>query len=362
MSDVSAVVLSVGEPFTARAVASLAAQTLAPHQVIVVENVSPFFQAMNAGVRRVSTPFFVQVDADMILDPICLASLRSAVREDTGVSVGQLRDPLMGQVVGVKLFRTACFQHAGFTDSISPDTDFIAAIKKRGWKIELLWDPGAGPAERPPTVGEHRPDYSPGYTFRKHLLEGSRYRYRGARQGLRWRVGRLEESTHEMALLAQIALAHGFFLPGERDDLSPGPDDPRAEQLEAFLASGARADAEGEGAFLLESSTGLRDVFRRFARAGEALAGAGAGASAREVFGWLTGAGSDWGRLVAKLSFGHALLSVWGVRRSLQRDERALEVFLSIGKGGRPGLGRVLLARATRRIRGLRVSGERLRW
>lgn len=362
MSDVSAVVLSVGEPCTPRAIASLAAQTLAPHQVILVENVSPFFRAMNAGVRRVTTPFFVQVDADMILDPTCLAALRSVVREDTGVSVGQLRDPLLGQVVGVKLFRTECFHHAGFTDSISPDTDFIAAIRRRGWKTELLWRPDAGPAVRPATVGEHRPDYSPAYTFRKHLLEGSRYRYRGAREGLRWRVGRLEESTHELALLAQIALAHGFFLPGERDGLTPGPDDPRAARLVALLGSGARAEADSVGLLPPPPSARLRDLFRRFTRAGRALANAGAGSSVIEVFAGLAGVKRDWRVLVAKLGFGHGLLSSAGSPTSLAQDERVLEIFLSLGTGGRPGLGRALLARATRRIRGLRISGERLQW
>ena len=360
MSDVSAIVLSVGEPSTSRAVASLAAQTLAPHQVILVEHVSPFFRAMNAGVRQVSTPFFVQVDADMILDPTCLASLRSVVRDDTGVSVGQLRDPLLGQVVGVKLFRTECFRNAGFTDSISPDTDFIAAIRRRGWKTETFRDTDS--ALLPPTVGEHRPDYTPAYTFRKHLLEGSRYRYRGARQGLRWRVGRLEESTHEMALLAQIALAHGFFLPGERDDLTPGPDDPRAAKLVALLGSGARTDPERAGLLPLPPGDRLRDLFRRFTRGGRDFANAGTGAGLREVLAGLAGVERDWRVLVAKLGFGHGLLTASGSPTSPTKEERALEIFLTLGKGGRPGPGRLLLARAARRIRGLRISGERLQW
>jgi len=362
MSDVSAVVLSLGEPFTPRAIASLAAQTLPPHQVILVENVSPFFRAMNAAVPQVTTPFFVQVDADMILDPTCIASLRSAVREDTGISVGWLRDPLLGQVVGVKLFRTECFRHASFTDSISPDTDFIAAIRRRSWKTEFLRRPDTGPAARPPTFGEHRPDYTPPYTFRKHLLEGRRYRYRGARPGLRWRVARLEESTHELAPLAQIALAHGFFLPGEHDDLKPGPDDPRAAQLLALLASCARANAEPARLLPLDRHARLRDLFRRFTLAGRALASAGAGASAREVFAGLAGVEHDWRLLVAKLGFGHGLLSAGGTPASLTHDERALEIFLTLSRGGRPSLRQLLHARAARHIRGLRISGEWLQW
>ncbi|HEY3257981.1 MAG TPA: hypothetical protein VGJ64_03935, partial [Gemmatimonadaceae bacterium] len=128
MSDVSALVLTIGESFTERAVASLAKQTLPPAEIIVVENISPFSSAMNAGIPRVKTPFFVQVDADMILDPGCFEALRAATDDRTGMTVGELRDPLMGQVVGVKLFRTECFEWAAFRDSITPDTDYIAEI------------------------------------------------------------------------------------------------------------------------------------------------------------------------------------------------------------------------------------------
>jgi len=135
MSDVSAVVLSIGEPYTRRAVDSLASQTMPPEDVIVVEHVSPFCRAVNDGARRVRTPFFVQVDADMILDPGCIEVLRRHVRSDTGVVVGALRDSLAGQAIGVKLFRTECFQRLEMPDSISPDTDFGEMLPRHGWHV-----------------------------------------------------------------------------------------------------------------------------------------------------------------------------------------------------------------------------------
>ena len=68
MNDVSAILLSSGEPFVARARQALEAQSC-PLEVVGVENVTPFHRAFAAGVARVTTPFFGQVDADRVLDP-----------------------------------------------------------------------------------------------------------------------------------------------------------------------------------------------------------------------------------------------------------------------------------------------------
>ena len=63
-------------------------------------------------------------------------------------------------------------------DSVSPDTDFAAALETLGWHtvFALRYD------ERTPAllarVAQHRPDYTPLYTFSKYLLEGARLRYR----------------------------------------------------------------------------------------------------------------------------------------------------------------------------------------
>jgi cellulose synthase/poly-beta-1,6-N-acetylglucosamine synthase-like glycosyltransferase len=124
-NDVSAVVLTVGEPSTAEAIESLHRQTVPLRDIIVVRDVTPFHKALNAGAARVKTRFFVQVDADMILDPRCVAALRSGMHRRAGIVVGRLRDALTQDVVGIKLFRTVCFESTVFRDSISPDTDFV---------------------------------------------------------------------------------------------------------------------------------------------------------------------------------------------------------------------------------------------
>jgi hypothetical protein len=281
LSDVSAVVLSQGEPTTRAALESVRGQTLPPREVIVIENMAPFHRALNAGAARVETRFFVQVDADMVLDPGCLAELRRRVRWDTGIVVGQLRDPLIGRVVGIKLFRTRCFRIAPFPDSISPDTDFGGAIARAGWDTVYIGAPLREGGDDWTTYGEHRPDYSFAYTYRKYQLEGRRYRYRGKPSGIRWHFARLEQSQHPAALVAQIGLARGIFLDQARDLLGPLEVDDEFLRLERFLER--RDDpaggpvSPGGGALRLEDLLGPlpeppAQTFRRFRRWGRNLA------------------------------------------------------------------------------------------
>src|SRR4030095_8543618 len=135
MSDVTAVLFTIGEPYADRAVASVRAQTVPVADLVVVGAAeSPFHRAFNAGARQARTEFFLQVDADLVLDPDCVEGLRACMRDETGLVTGRLRDPLLGRIGAVRLFRTACFERQGFPDTISPDTDFVAAIEAAGWR------------------------------------------------------------------------------------------------------------------------------------------------------------------------------------------------------------------------------------
>ena len=240
-ADVTAVVLSLDEPYAGRAVASVECQTPAVADVLVVRRQVPFHRALNAGAAQVRTPYFVQVDADMVLDPTCCADLRACVADTVGVVIGHLRDPLIGRVAGVKLFRTACFAEEGFPDSISPDTDFGNAIARRGWAtVYALKDPPMSGAPRH-VLGDHQPDYTPLYTFRKFALHGARHRYRRAAVALRELAQRLHASRHEAALVALVGTAYGLSLPTGNDLLIPYAADADFERLARFLARPAGA-------------------------------------------------------------------------------------------------------------------------
>jgi glycosyltransferase involved in cell wall biosynthesis len=266
-NDVTAVVLTLGEATTDEAIASLARQTSLPRHTIIIRDIVPFHQALNSGAAEVETPFFVQVDADMILDRHCIATLRRNVREDIGIVVGHLRDALIGQLVGIKLFRTECFELARFRDSISPDTDFSDEIAKAGWKTIYVGGDDGKEVGQWRTFGEHRRDYSVDYTYRKFLVEGSRYRYRDAIGGFRSHLRRLARSPHPSALVAQIGLARGIFLEPERDLLGRPHHEVEIGWLNQFLNSTEMAPKSVE----MPLKRSANERFHYFYRVGSSL-------------------------------------------------------------------------------------------
>lgn len=346
MHSVSAVVLSVGESYTQRAIDSLSRQSLPVDEIIIIEHVSPFSRAINEGAKRVRAPYFVQVDSDMILDPTCVETLVAGMRPDTGIMVGELRDALLGQTVGVKLFRTACFQDGGVPDSIAQDTDFVAGLRVRGWRTDYVRTAGAGPHALRPTLGEHKPEYTESYTYRKLLVDGARLRYRAAKHGLFSQMGALEESPHPLAVLAQIALAHGLFQNLERDELRPVPRDPKCDALVAHLSSETRHAEIAEGLTVVARERRLGDIFRHFATAGRSLGRHRAGATFRDVFNSLSGTSRDPRALVAKIALSHGLLMDDTDRDHLPAHERALRDLVVYGVGARSTRWQLVRARA----------------
>ncbi len=250
-NDVTAIVLTTGEATTASAIECIRRQHEAVFDIVVVDNVHPFHKAFNQGASLVTTPYFVQVDADMLLDPDCIGTLRRAMRRDVGIAVGQLRDAMMGTVVGVKLFRKSCLDITRFPVSISPDTDFVEAIGHAGWRTVYVGREHDHGKRGSRTFGEHAPDYQPHYVFRKFLMEGQRYYHRSALGGLRWQFGQLTKSPHPYAILARTALAAGFFNTAPGDALgreaSSSVDDVVAALLTSRRLFGAAAPTVSKG-------------------------------------------------------------------------------------------------------------------
>lgn len=261
-SDVTAVLLSLDEPYAARALAAVARQVPALADVVHVRDVAPFHRALNAGAARVRTPYFVQVDADMVPDPTCAADLRAAMGDGVGVVIGHLRDALLGRVAGIKLFRTACFAAERFPDSVSPDTDFYNAMARRGWSEVYGIAPPTGRDAPSHVFGEHAPDYTPAYTFRKFRVLGARHRYRRAAASLLRLAQQLHASPHPAAPLALTALAAGVVLPPSGDLLRPLGADAAFDRLARLFA------APGGGAAVHDALTPVgaataRDAWQR---------------------------------------------------------------------------------------------------
>jgi len=286
VSRITALVLSVGESTVQRALASVRRQTLPLQRVTVVTGVQPFHKAMRAGVDRVETEFFVQVDADMVLDRTCVATLYSHMTNDVGMTVGRLRDPLEGLVVGVKLFRTECAREFPMPSTVSPDTDFLDQIRAGGWRVPFIDS----------SLGSHEPVYTPLYTFAKYLLLGSRARYRRSLDMLCRRFRNLDRCPLELAFLSQVAMARGVFLTDDRDVHAPVAQDDDYDFFCGFFRSGDGCDS----AVVVASQLAALPPQARFEASvhlGAAFRHDGAAAGFRQAFGRLQGVGDEAGWL-----------------------------------------------------------------
>jgi hypothetical protein len=269
-SDVSAVVLTVGEATTPEAIGSVEAQTLPAHEIILVEHVTPFSRALNEGAARVVTPFFVQVDADMILDPICFETLRSLMAPGVGQVSGFLRDRLLGRICCIKMFRTECLEQFPMPATVAADVDFLQGITDRGWSvlIALRYD---RPRDEWHTLADHRRDYSPQYTFHKFRLEGRKARYRRDTFGFKDRLMRLHRRPQDVTVVAQIGLAHGVFNQDTGDVLRPFSESAEWRRLEAFLNA---PDGGGRRGPVLRPTGAAKEIFRAAYRVGIELGAA----------------------------------------------------------------------------------------
>ena len=277
--DVTAVVLSIGEPFVARALASLERQSEPPAEVVRVDGVSPFHRALNAGIARVRTDFFLHVDADMVLDPSALADLRACAAPGIGVVVGGLRDALRGSIVGIKLYRAECAAGLRCPDSITPAVDFVNAIRSRGWLTAHALAYRPGPRSLWHTFGEHQPDYTPRYTFTKFRILGARYRHWGNGASLRRMFTVLNESRHPAARIAQGGAAIGVYWAESRDALQPAPPSDGFDLVQRLLDSPSAVPIP-----TLSVTTSPRQAFVDHHRAGYELARDGDARRFRALF------------------------------------------------------------------------------
>jgi glycosyltransferase involved in cell wall biosynthesis len=234
--DVSGLVLSMGEKTTLRAIKSLENQTVPCKEIIRVDCISPFYKAINKGISRVNTEFFIQCDADMVLDPDCIEVMFKFVRDDVGVVIAFLSDELLGIVQAIKLFRTECLKKIRFPNSISPDTECINQLKEAGWKYVFAKRTKKRYGHTLGVLGTHDPEYTPMYTFEKFKLEGSRIRYRGVYQEFITCIEKLRKSSHPMAHYALLGFCRGFFIGRTKDGLTSHKPSRDFKILELFLS------------------------------------------------------------------------------------------------------------------------------
>ena len=123
-ADLTVFVSTVGAASFPDCITHLSAQDCR-FKLDVIENVAPMSAAFQQMLDRCSTPFYVQVDEDMILHPFAIRRLHewlTAAEPDVAFVIGWLWDVHLGRgIQGVKAFRHAiCRRSASMVATMTP--------------------------------------------------------------------------------------------------------------------------------------------------------------------------------------------------------------------------------------------------
>lgn len=116
---------------------SLRGQSYKDFYVNIIKNVSPMSEAFNEMHRRCLTPYFIQLDEDMILDKTAVERLYNAIKISSPkvyMVYGQLYQPDFGLGGSVKCWKKDIFNRFQFNDVRCVDRDFHNRVKKYGFR------------------------------------------------------------------------------------------------------------------------------------------------------------------------------------------------------------------------------------
>jgi len=140
-AEVTVFVATVGAPSLPGCLAHLAQQHCR-FRMQQIENVAPMSAAFQAMLDRCDTPYYVQVDEDMLLYPDAIGRLHAALQrapDDVAFVVAYLYDVHLEQPVqGVKIFRHRIVRRYPFADVQSCELDQVDRMRADGFAYRVL--------------------------------------------------------------------------------------------------------------------------------------------------------------------------------------------------------------------------------
>ena len=105
----------------------------------VIDRVAPMSAAFQRMMDRCSTPFYLQVDEDMLLEPHAVRTLYQrmiSAEPDVAILTANLWDQHLERcIIGVKIFRHAIVRHFPFANIASCEKDHNRRLRESGYRI-----------------------------------------------------------------------------------------------------------------------------------------------------------------------------------------------------------------------------------
>lgn len=167
---VTVFVTTVGAPTLTRCLDHLEAQDCRFDQALI-DHVAPMSAAFQRMIDECRTPFYVQVDEDMLLEPHAVRSLYSAIvgaPPTVAVHVADLYDDHLERCIfGVKIFRHEIVRRFPLCSADAFETDQLERLRAEGYAYTLT-----NPGERPvpgETLGRHGTEWTADSVFERYF-------------------------------------------------------------------------------------------------------------------------------------------------------------------------------------------------
>ena len=181
---VTVFVTTVGAPDFKECLAHLKAQDCR-FQLQIIKNVAPMNAAFQKMIDDCKTPFYVQVDEDMLLDPHAVRTLYESITsrsEKMAIWFKALRDRFTGyNLIGVKIYRhEAMVKHPYDPKDFSCEVDQVARLQNDGWVVDGE-SPGLN-GDGTKCIGDLNAFWTPWGAFEKYHRDLQKYRLYPKRQ------------------------------------------------------------------------------------------------------------------------------------------------------------------------------------
>jgi hypothetical protein len=138
----------------------------------IIRNVAPLSAAFQCMLDRCETPYYVQVDEDMLLYPHAVRTLYEKMRakpDGTAIHVELLFDThVRMNIYGVKIFRHEIVKRYPFADTDGCDVDQNKRLAADGFAVSLA-GPTGGDRPHDGALGLHGTRYTPREAFYRYL-------------------------------------------------------------------------------------------------------------------------------------------------------------------------------------------------
>jgi hypothetical protein len=250
--DLTVFIISTGEETTDDCVTALREQDCV-FTIETIQDVYPMSAAFQAMPDRCETPYFIQVDADMILKPHAVRTLYNGAKRTgffTMAAFGQLYEEGFGVGGSIRCWKKGFFRFFSFRDRRTVDRDLYGRAKWFGFGRKDLKE----------VLGIHRPRHSVFSEYLKTRSDVEKWRFLGREAGLYAKplydevVEEGEEGAHRL-----LGLLSGALTGKERYDRSKDYAVEKRRYITLMTELGY--GPEGEGLIVRTPPSHLRDLF-----------------------------------------------------------------------------------------------------